>query len=65
MYKIQKIYKYTAVNDLKSMYLDLLESTVVHTWKLMKEEDSINLVKALYHFRMENMLNNEAKQLIK
>lgn len=27
--------------------------------------DSINLVKALYHFRMENMLNNEAKQLIK
>ena len=26
--------------------------------------DSINFVKALCHFRMENMLNNEAKQLI-
>lgn len=27
--------------------------------------DSINFVKASCHFRMENMLNNEAKQLIK
>ena len=26
--------------------------------------DSINFVKALCHFRMENMLNNEVKQLI-
>ena len=26
--------------------------------------DSINFVKALCHFRMENMLNNKAKQLI-
>ena len=27
--------------------------------------DSINFVKVLFHFRMENMLNNEAKLLIK
>lgn len=26
--------------------------------------DSINFVKALYNFRIENMINSEAKQLI-
>ena len=29
-----------------------------------ERRDSINFVKALCHFRMENMLNNKAKQLI-
>ena len=63
MLQVQKIFKYIVENALKLMSPDLGANCKSYM-ETNTRGDSINFVKALCHFRMENMLNDEAKQLI-